>query len=76
LTIDLSKVEKEELDDRYRDHWTDIIVRPRQVIYWPNFVTRRRRRRRKYLERTLEGVGRGLFEVLHDTVPEGTVEPH
>jgi len=24
---------------------TDKIVRPKQVIYWPNFMTRRRRRR-------------------------------
>jgi hypothetical protein len=24
-----------------RDYWTDTIVRPKQVIYWPNFVTRR-----------------------------------
>jgi len=28
----------------------DTIVRPKQVIYWPNFVTwRRRRRRHMYL---------------------------
>jgi hypothetical protein len=25
----------------------ETIVRPKQVIYWPNFVTRRRRRRRR-----------------------------
>jgi len=25
----------------------DIIVRPEQVIYWPNVLTRRRRRRRR-----------------------------
>jgi len=24
----------------------DTVVRPKQVTYWPNFVTRRRRRRR------------------------------
>jgi len=41
LTIDLS--EEEDLDDRLRDYWTDTIVRPKQVIYWPNFVARRRR---------------------------------
>jgi hypothetical protein len=47
LTIDLS--EDEELDE----YWTDKIVRPEQVIYWPNFVTkgggRRIRIRRKIL---------------------------
>jgi hypothetical protein len=35
-----------------RDHWMDTMVRPKQVIYWPNFVTRRRggrrRRRRRF----------------------------
>jgi hypothetical protein len=31
LTIDLS--EDEDLDDRYRQCWTDRIVRPKQVIY-------------------------------------------
>jgi len=27
------------------DCQTDTIVRPKQVIYWPNFVTRKTRRR-------------------------------
>jgi len=38
LSIDLSE---EDADDRYRDYLTDTIVRPKQVINWPNFVTRR-----------------------------------
>jgi hypothetical protein len=41
MTIDLSK---DDLDDHYRDYWADTFVRPKQVIYCPNFVTRRRRR--------------------------------
>jgi hypothetical protein len=48
FTIDLS--EKDSLGNHYRDHYTDKIVKPRQVIYWPNFIiiiTIRRRRRRK-----------------------------
>jgi hypothetical protein len=24
----------------------DTVVRPKQVVYWPNFIARRRRRRR------------------------------
>jgi len=24
------------------DYWTDTNVRPKQVIYWPDFVTRRK----------------------------------
>jgi hypothetical protein len=27
-----------------RDYWTDTILRPKQVIYWPNFVTRSRKK--------------------------------
>jgi hypothetical protein len=38
LTIDLS----EDLDDRKRDYQTDTVMRPKHVIYWPYFVTRRR----------------------------------
>jgi hypothetical protein len=33
-TIELLKFEALEVD-----YWTDIIVRPKQVIYWANFVT-------------------------------------
>jgi hypothetical protein len=36
LDHDLSK-------DRQRDKWMDTTVRPKQVIYWPNFVARRRK---------------------------------
>jgi hypothetical protein len=39
LIIDLW--EDEDLDDHERDHWMDTVVRQKQVIYWPNFVTRR-----------------------------------
>jgi len=47
LTDDLS--EDENLDDHYRDYWMDKIVRPKQVIYWTNFVTRRRRRSKSFI---------------------------
>jgi hypothetical protein len=30
-----------------KNYWMDTIARPKQAIYWPNFVTRRRRRRRR-----------------------------
>jgi hypothetical protein len=38
LTIDLPE-EKEDLDDNYRDYWMVTILRPKQVIYFPNFMT-------------------------------------
>jgi hypothetical protein len=31
------------LADNYRDYWAIIIVRLKQVIYWPNFVNRIRK---------------------------------
>jgi hypothetical protein len=43
LTVDISK--EENLDDHKTDDKTDTILRQKQVIYWPDFVTRRRRRR-------------------------------
>jgi len=48
LTIGLSE-EEECLDDHERDYYTDRIMRPKEVIYWPSFVSRRRRRRRRRL---------------------------
>jgi hypothetical protein len=45
FTTDLSEEEEEEeegLDDQRRDYYTVIIVRPKQVIYWTDFVTRKR----------------------------------
>jgi len=39
LTIDLS--EDEDLDDHERDYWMDTVVRPKQVIYWPDFAIKR-----------------------------------
>jgi len=40
FTIDL--LEDEDLDDRSRENWTGTLVRPKQVIYWAEFVNRRR----------------------------------
>jgi len=40
----ISLSDDEDLDDHQRDYWTDTVVRPKQVNYWPNFVTRRRKR--------------------------------
>jgi len=42
LTIDLW--EEEDLDDYLRDYCSDTVVRPKQVIYWPNVMTRSRKR--------------------------------
>jgi hypothetical protein len=36
----------------------DKIVRPRQVIYWPDFLIRRRRRRRMNNKETTDGHNR------------------
>jgi len=43
LNIDLP--EEEDMDDHETGYYTDIIVTPKQLIYWANFVTRRRKRR-------------------------------
>jgi hypothetical protein len=43
ILIDLSK--EDDLDGHERDYWTGVIVRPKQVISWTDFVIRRRRRR-------------------------------
>jgi len=40
LTNDLS--EEDDLDDYYKDHKMDTVVRQKQVIYWPNLAIRRR----------------------------------
>jgi hypothetical protein len=37
-----NKKKKKKTWTTVRDYWTDTILRPKQVIYWPNFVTRRR----------------------------------
>jgi hypothetical protein len=37
LAIDLSK--EADVNNDYGDYWADQIVRPKQVIYWLNFVT-------------------------------------
>jgi len=38
VTLGLSK--NKDLEDRLKDHWTDKLVRPKQIIFWSNFVTR------------------------------------
>jgi hypothetical protein len=38
LTNDLS--EEDDLDDYYKDHKMDTVVRQKQVIYWPNLAIR------------------------------------
>jgi hypothetical protein len=46
LIIDLSEEEEEEeeeMNDHYRGYRTGRTVRRKEVIYWPHFVTRRRR---------------------------------
>jgi len=44
LATDLSEEAEEDLDTHQRDYYMDTIFRLKQVIYWPNFVTRRRRK--------------------------------
>jgi hypothetical protein len=39
LTLDLLK---EDLDNHSRDYYMDAVIRPKHVIYWPFFLTRRR----------------------------------
>jgi len=41
--LDYRSIEK-NLNDHERDYWTDIVVRSKQVFFWPTFVTRGRRR--------------------------------
>jgi hypothetical protein len=41
LTVDLS--EDEDLDDHERNYWTDTVVRWKQGICWPDFVSIRRK---------------------------------
>jgi hypothetical protein len=46
--MDLSEAEAEEeedIDDRKRDHKMDTVERQKQVIYWANFLTKKRRTR-------------------------------
>jgi len=44
-SMSIHLLQYKDLDNHERDHQTDTIVRQKQVIYWPNFVTRRRRRK-------------------------------
>jgi hypothetical protein len=43
--LDYRPIGREDVDDHYKDYLTDTNVRPKQAIYWPNFVIRRRRKR-------------------------------
>jgi hypothetical protein len=62
LTVEVSE---EVLDDHKREYKMDTIVGPKQVIYWPNFITGRKEEEEEEDDDDVSMRARVALEVCH-----------